>query len=396
MNAKSVLVAGAGLQGTAAVYALVAQPEVAQVWVVDRRAAALDALQRRVASPKVRVLAADVDAADALAPAWDAGVAVVIGLVPPAQRLALAQAAVARGVHYVDASYPLPEFTALGAHAAARGVALLPEMGLDPGLDLILSQVLLRNLDRVRLWRVFGAGIPEPAAATPPLRYKISWTFEGVLRAYRRPARVIEHGQVVDIPPAALFSPEHCFTYTVPGLGALEAYPNGDVTRYVRALGPQADVCTAGRYSLRWPGHCALWRAWGQLGFLDPQPIAVDGTPVAPARFLQALLEPQLQYAPHERDIALVRVEVAGEQDGHPVRRAAQLLDYRDLNTGLLAMQRTVGFTAAAGAWLLLTGRITARGLLSPLRHVPPRALLQALAPHGLQVTWEGVDGPTA
>ncbi len=394
MATISVLVAGAGLQGMAAVHFLLRQPEVAAVWVADVRPAALQALYEREPSPKVQRLLGDVAEAATLAPAWQAGVHVVIGLVPPAQRLALARSAIAHGAHYVDASYPLPEFTALGRQAAEQGSALLPEMGLDPGLDLLLSQVLLQDLERVRLWRVFGAGIPEPSAAQPPLRYKISWTFAGVLRAYRRPARVIEHGHPRDIPPTELFAPEHCFLYRVPELGALEAYPNGDVTVYVRRLGLEGQICTAGRYSLRWPGHCALWRTWVQLGFLDPDPVTVEGQPVLPARFLQALLEPRLQYAADERDIALVRVEVEGDRNGQAVRRVAQVLDYRDLTTGLLAMQRTVGFTAAAGALLLARGDITARGLLSPLQHVPPAALLARLAPFGLQATWHGIAPP--
>jgi saccharopine dehydrogenase-like NADP-dependent oxidoreductase len=42
-------------------------------------------------------------------------------------------------------------------------------------------------------------------------------------------------------------------------------------------------------------------------------------------------------------------------------------VDRRDTETGLLAMQRTVGFTASIGAQLLLRGDIRARGLLSPV-----------------------------
>ncbi len=391
----NILVVGAGLQGAAAVHFLLREPRVGRVWVADVRGEALAALQAREPSPALRVLQADAGrAAEAFAPAWEDDLAAVVALVPPEQRAAVARAAVAHGVPYVDASYPMPALRELAPQAAARGVALLPEMGLDPGLDLLLSQHLLRELDRVRVWRVFGAGVPEPQAATPPLRYKISWTFAGVLAAYRRPARVVRAGRPVQVPPDALFTPEHCFRYVVPSLGEMEAYPNGDVTRYLDALGLTEQVCEAGRFSLRWPGHCALWRAWSQLGFLDDQPLTVDGAAIAPRRFLQALLEPRLRYAAHERDIALVRVEVEGDAQGRAVRRAAQLIDYRDLETGLLAMQRTVGFPAPAPPVLLATGEIAGRGLLSPLRDVPPGPILRALAPYGLQPTWEGVPPP--
>jgi len=34
----------------------------------------------------------------------------------------------------------------------------------------------------------YGAVFPEPKAATGPLRYKISWTFDGVLKSYWNPS----------------------------------------------------------------------------------------------------------------------------------------------------------------------------------------------------------------
>jgi len=383
------MVVGVGLQGTAAIMDLAAQPDVQQIWAVDRRAEALDALIARVPSPKIRPLVAQAEDEAALRPALRASQG-LLALTPPAQRAPLARWAVQYGLHYVDASYPIPELDALGPQAAARGLALVPEAGLDPGLDLLLSQRLLADLDEVERWHVYGAGIPAAEAAQPPLRYKISWSWEGVLRAYRRPARVVRAGQPVDIPGDALFAPEHCFRLTLPELGELEAYPNGDVTLYLRDAGkawhPRLD---AGRYSLRWPGHCALWHAWVQLGLLRETPILVEGQPVVPARCLGQLLEPQLQYGPQERDLALVRVEVVGRRGAQRWHRVAQVLDYRDLETGLFAMQRTVGFTAAIVLMALLRGQIPGRGLLRPLRDVPAQLILHALEARGITVTLE-------
>ncbi len=43
----------------------------------------------------------------------------------------------------------------------------------------------------------------------------------------------------------------------------------------------------------------------------------------------------------------------------------------RDLETGFTAMSRTVGYTASIGALMIGTGKITQRGLLSPVTDIP-------------------------
>jgi amino acid transporter len=44
-----------------------------------------------------------------------------------------------------------------------------------------------------------------------------------------------------------------------------------------------------------------------------------------------------------------------------------ELIDYRDLDTGFPAMQRTVGFTMSRGAQLIATGKVSKPGVLTPL-----------------------------
>ena len=55
------------------------------------------------------------------------------------------------------------------------------------------------------------------------------------------------------------------------------------------------------------------------------------------------------------------------------------MIDRRDLETGLLAMQRTVCYTAIIGAQMILSGQITKRGLLTPTRDIPSDILIKEL-----------------
>ncbi len=144
-----------------------------------------------------------------------------------------------------------------------------------------------------------------------------------------------------------------------------------------------------GRYSFRWPGHCAFWKKLVDLRLLDDEPLAVDGVTVNKRNFLAAAIEPQIRLGENERDVAVIRVDVTGLKNGKRMRAVLQVVDQRDLETGFTAMNRTVGYTAAIGASLIGSGRLKQRGLLSPLRDVPYELFKEELAKRDIQVSEE-------
>ena len=121
------------------------------------------------------------------------------------------------------------------------------------------------------------------------------------------------------------------------------------------------------------------------LGFLDDKPLAIDGASISPRKFLVRHLTPRLQFAADERDVIILRVVAWGLKEGRQRRVTYQLIDYRDLNTGLFAMNRTVGYTASIAAQMILNGQIMAPGVLSPTRDVPPLDLMRELKDRGMK-----------
>jgi saccharopine dehydrogenase-like NADP-dependent oxidoreductase len=312
----------------------------------------------------------------------------LVDLLPVTLMGRVAAAAIRHGSHLVNTMYVTPEVRALAGAAEARGVTILPEFGMDPGIDLVLLGEAVRGFDEVTDILSYGSGIPEPAAADNPLRYKISWTFEGVLRSYRRGARLVRDGAVVRIGPAGQFLPENVHEVEIAGVGPLEAYPNGDALGFAGLLGLDVThLKNVGRFTLRYPGHCQFWRTMVALHLLDDEPVEVDGVAVDRKRFLAAALEPQLQYREEERDLGILRLEVAGTREGKRQRVVFDVLDRKDLATGLSAMSRLVGFTASIGAQLIGTGRLAKRGLLSPVTDVPWAPFALELGKRGIAVT---------
>lgn len=399
MNHKALLV-GLGMQGKAALHDLLACGLFSQVTVVDNRAGAEGFLSRY---PHERVSYRHLDARDepALAQLMR-GADVVIEALPAPLARPLGRLAADCGVHLVSSMYyddpgeqdPQRkeaigrEMAEIDRKARSRGVVILTEFGLDPGLDLIMAAKAVGEMEEVLEFYSYGAGIPGPNARANPLHYKFSWSPIGVMRSYRRPARIILDGRPVDIDATSLFESSNCHLLEVPEIGvSLECFPNGDCTHYAHLLGIAASVKTMGRYTCRLPGHCAFWDIMVKCGFLDEQPLAVGNSHVSPVQFTASLLasREQFQYGGGEQDMTFVRVDARGMSGGEPKRAVYQLIDMRDLSTGFTSMQRTVGYTMGLGARLILQGKLRKTGLLSAL-DVPYEMVMPALEKHGIRI----------
>jgi lysine 6-dehydrogenase len=381
----NILVVGIGLQGRAVVHDLVHRAPEHRVTAADTDAEMVRAALEPLGCGRTPVERVDVASDEDLACAA-AGKHLVICMVPPALQTRVARAALRAGAHFVSTSYA-GEVANLDAEARSRGLVMLPEIGLDPGIDLVMARAAISALDEVVGLRMYGGGIPEPGAADNPLRYRISWTFEGVLGAYRRAARLLQEGREIAVDGEQIFQVANMHTIDVPGLGPLEAYPNGDAIKYAKLFGLGPALRDIGRFAVRFPGHCALWSVLASLGFLRDQPIEVGGARVAPRQFVAKLLEPQLQFERTQRDVAVLRVRAWGRKDGIDREVQLDLIDERDLETGLFAMNRAVGYSASIGAQMILRGEITEPGLRSPSRDVPVERFFDELRRRGMQIS---------
>jgi lysine 6-dehydrogenase len=401
MPKNKVVLLGLGMQGKAVLYDLVKNSDVDHIVVADARRD-LDASIAQY--PAERVTARQIDATDEAALASLMGDAdLVIETLPGPFARPLGKLAAKVGVslvssmYYVDPALQDPseagmieqEIDEIDRLAREKGITILSEFGLDPGIDLVLGAKALGEVDEVREFYSYGAGLPALEASKNPLKYKFAWSVMGVMRAYMRPATIITKGRTLEIEARKKFEPQNCHMLKVDELGAdLESYPNGDSVHYARLFGISGSVQEMARYTCRLPGHCGFWDVIVKSGFLTEDAIKIGDMAVSPIEFTAALLgsQTQFRYGGHDRDFTLVRIDVRGMAAGQRRRIVYQMLDWRDLETGLTSMQRTVGFTMSLGAQLILGGQLRKPGLLSPLE-VPFDLVLQGLAKHDLHVT---------
>lgn len=401
MKRRTVVLLGLGMQGKPALYDLMRWDPAPAVTVVD----VSPECERYVAelgSDAVRAVRLDVARDPDPAVELMAGADVVVDLLPATLTFPVAELAVKAGTSVVSTCYLRdPEETdpgrisarieamkRLAADARKKGIVVLPEFGLDPGIDLVLASQAARELDEITELYSYGAGLPDLASANNPLRYKFSWSIEGLLYSYHRQARILKDGEQVTIPAGELFSPENVHLIDLPEMGGeLECFLNGDAVTYARMLGLEDSLKSTARYTCRWPGHSAFWRVAANSGLLSVDPVPVGDTTVRPIDFLGSLLggQSQFQFSAREQDIVLVRVDARGARDGKRVRIVYQLIAGRDPDSGFTGMGRTVGFPASIAARMILDGEIAGPGLIWP-SDVPFDRYLQQLRTLGLEV----------
>lgn len=389
MNA---MVLGFGLQGRAVVHDLEASDLIDEIFAADlfpsdEARAEAEAYLAAKGYVKTKTVKLDVLKTESLPGVYaDRGVDVVVCMLPIALALKAASAAIDAGIPFVSSNYTY-DLSQLDERAKAKGCTILPEMGLDPGIDLVLGRLAVDELDTVHGLYSYGGGVPAPEVAdTSPIRYKISWIFDRVLDVYVREARLVKEGRLVVVPGNDLFKKENVHEITFPGIGTLEAYPNGDAQRYVDIFNLGSALKEMGRFALRWTGHADFWRKMVALGLLEEAPVAIGGAQVSPRAFLSRCLTPRLGFEEDERDLALLRVQGWGLKNGQRIKVTYDMIDYRDLQTGLFAMNRTVGFTSAIAALMILEGKITRSGVLSPVRHVPAQDFIEAVKARGIRI----------
>lgn len=439
-----VLVLGAGLVARPLVDELLARPEV------DLTMAALNVERARAltaaAAKEGRARAVGLDVEDDAELGRLVGAAdLVVSLLPAPLHPRVARRCVDHGVPLVTTSYVSDEMRALDAPARERGVLLLNECGLDPGIDHMMAVEVIRRVTReggrVRSFVSFCGGLPAPDAADNPFRYKLSWSPRGVLLAAKSSVRFLRDGELVE--HSSPYLPGGPERIEVPGVGELEGYPNRDSLPYGPLYGIE-DPVDLFRGTLRYPGWCETMQAFYRLGLLDPQqdpslgpsycdlldhllPPGSGPMPARIARFLELqedhpvldrmawlglvsqqplpddarspmdavahLFGEKLSYEEGERDMVVLEHRFGIEGANGARRRIVERLVVFGTAGDESAMARTVGVPAALAAGLVLEGKVDLAGVQIPVAAEVAGPVLLGLRRRGFELEIEDEGG---
>ena len=307
------------------------------------------------------------------------GYDLVLGALPGDYGYMSIKAAIEAGANMVDVSYTVEDPTGLNDAAKAKGVTIIPDCGVAPGLSNILVGYAASRLDKVKTVHFMVGGIPEKPV--PPIGYTITWSAEGLIDEYVRDVSIIEGGEKISVP--ALSGLEEI---EFPGVGVLESF----YTDGLRTLADSIEgVDSMWEKTLRYPGHVEKVRLLRELGFFADEPVKTRVGEVTPKDVTARIFERTL-WMPEVGDLLAMRIEVSGESGEEEKKYEYRLVDYFNHETGVSAMARTTGYTAAIVAGMLAKGKVTEKGVLvtENLAKDPrfTEGLLSELRKRGIQV----------
>ena len=368
---------------------------------------------------------------------------IVVSMLPARMHVLLAEDCVIQGVDMITASYVSDEIKALHEKAKEKGVLLLNEIGLDPGIDHLSAKKIIDEIHskggEITLFKSFCGGLVAPEYDDNPWNYKFTWNPRNVVLAGQGTAQFIRNNLYKYIPYHKLF--KRVEEVEVLNEGIFEAYANRDSLSYRDAYN-LSEIPTMLRGTLRRPGFSRAWDVFVQLGMTDDtfelsnvsemthrefvnsflvydtvktvenkiqEYFTIDDEVMqkltwlglfentkiglekgTPAQVLQHILEQKLSLKADEKDMIVMQhlFEYTLKGEHHKLKSSLVLKGKDQLNT---AMSMTVGLPVAIAAELILTDKIKMSGVKIPIDKEIYLPLLEKLKEFGIDFVEEEV-----
>ncbi|MGA8143000.1 MAG: saccharopine dehydrogenase C-terminal domain-containing protein [Candidatus Acidiferrales bacterium] len=379
-----VFVLGAGMMGRAVVHDLAGAREVKQIVVADFDRARAEEISRKFGRGRARAVFADVRETTALAKLLH-GCDVVVNCTQYNWNLVVMRAALAARVNYMDLGglyHMTKKQFALDRDFRRIGRLAIAGMGGAPGITNVMARALADPLERVESIRVYNAGADEQKYDSP-----IAYTFSiaTILDELTMPPIAFENGRYVEKP--MLSDPEPGkFPRPIGSIVLRHSIHSelGTLAESFRKKGVR-EVFFKINYE---PQLVNLVRDLVHTGFTSREPIAVNGTRVAPRAVLLALLQ-QHTTTKTPRDVEALRVVVSGRIGKRRTAKAMEMWAGYSVRPQLSAVARDTGFPAAIAAVMLGRGEIRGTGVQAPENVVPPQKFFSELEKRGFRFrTW--------
>ncbi|MBK8490893.1 MAG: saccharopine dehydrogenase NADP-binding domain-containing protein [Saprospirales bacterium] len=260
------------------------------------------------------------------------------------------------GVNVVDISFFPENALELDALAKEKKVTAIVDCGVAPGMDNLILGYYNEKLKLTDFECLVG-GLPK--VKKWPFCYKAPFSPVDVIEEYTRPARYVEHGQVVVREPLT-----DCEYVEFEQVGTLESF-NSDGLRSILYTMPH--IPNMKEKTLRYPGHVEYVRVLKESGFFSEAKIDVKGAMVSPLDFTSKILFSEWKLGETEEEFTVMRVTLKGKNPQGQVEEVIyDLYDAYNPETQTSSMARTTGYTATAAAQLVLEGLFAEKGVFPP------------------------------
>lgn len=345
-----VLVVGCGKVGSEIARDLARESEVDSVIAAD---SSPENLKRLKDTEKVKTQRLNISQKKALQQTMK-NADVVCGALPGRIGFQVMMNAVEAGRDVVDISYTPENAFKLNGEAREKGIVVVPQCGVAPGLSNICVGDAYRRVGEMSEVRIYVGGLPQKPVG--PLNYRIVFSLEDVINEYSRPVHIIEDGKKKEVDA---LSGRGFLNF--PGVGKLEYFLTDGLGSLPRSF-PR--VRNMYELTLRYPGHAEMMNTLRVLGFFDRRQMQVDGVEVEPRKLSISLLQESMSLGTPQ-DLLAMKIDVTGKTS-RSKRVSYHVLDYYDSRQKVSAMSRTTAYPCTSVALLVGAKKLGQSGVVTP------------------------------
>lgn len=400
---SKVLVIGAGGVGSVAVHKMAMNPDIfSDITLASRTlskcGAIADSVKQRTG---VTIKTAQIDADDVAATTaliQQVGPKLVVNLALPYQDLAIMDACLAAGVHYMDTANYEPrdeahfEYSWQWAYQdrfREAGLMALLGSGFDPGVTSVFATYLKKHyLDRIDTLDILDCNGGDHGQ-----HFATNFNPEINIREVTAPARHWENGEWVTTPALShkqqfdfeQVGPKNMYLMYHEELESLAThFPEIQRIRFWMTFGD---------------AYLKHLEVLQNVGMTRIDPVIYDGQEIIPLQFLKAVLpEPSTLGSTTRGKTNIGDIATGIARDGsEKTYYIYNICDHEDAyaETGNQAVSYTTGVPAMIGAAMILTGAWSGAGVFN-MEQMDPDPYMDMLNKHGLPWQVKELDGPLA
>jgi len=344
---KKIVVLGAGLVGKAMAIDLSKKFDVTSVDINEQALSELNSLG-------IKTQKADISNAtilSALLHPFD----LVVGSVPGFMGFETCKTVIEAGKNMVDISFFPEDPFLLDELAKKNNVTIVTDCGVAPGMGNIILGYHNQKM-KINSYECLVGGLP--VVREWPYEYKAVFSPIDVIEEYTRPARYVQNGAVVI--KEALSDTE---LIQFEEVGTLESWNSDGLRSLIKTMPHIPDMIEK---TLRYPGCVEYLRVLRETGFFSYEEVDVKGVKVRPIDLTAKLLFPKWKLKPGEEEYTIMRIRIAGEENGQKRNIQYNLYDRTEKSSGTLSMARTTGYTCTAVVSLVVDGKYARKGISPP------------------------------
>jgi len=367
-----ILVLGAGLMGRAIAFDLASFSNFKKITVVDKDKTSLESAEKFLKNQKVDFDNLDVKNLDNVKKFFQR-YDVVISAIPYFFNYELSKIAIDTNTHFLDLggnNSIVEKQRALNENAKKNKVLILPDCGLAPGMTSVIARDIVDSLDSVDYIKIRVGGLPlDPV---PPFNYQIVFSPNGLINEYVEDALVLDHGQII-----AKKSMTELETVEFPyPFGKMEAFlTSGGCSTMPYTFREKVDYLDY--KTVRYPGHCQMFKPLLDLGLASEKPININGKQIRPRDvFIKLLWD---NFPVNGKDVVLVKVSGRGVKNMERIDLVYSIIDYFDEENNMTSMMRTTGYPVSIIAQMIEKDLIKEHGVFCCEENIPCKPFFEEL-----------------